>query len=314
MGQLLHLPRRATAVDLFAGFGGFTTGAQRAGIAVRWCANHWRSAVDFHAANHPGVEHACQDLMQADWRDVPSHDIQLASPACQGHTRARGKERPHHDVLRNTAWAPVSCAEYHRSYAVIVENVPDFQNWVLYPSWLDAMQRLGYAISPHIIDAADHGVPQHRERLFLVCTQSKAPLKLTLPKRPYTPVADVIEWDLHKWSPIEKKGRSEATLARVASGRKRFGDRFVFPYYSSGSGLTGRDLNRPLGTVTTRDRWAVVDGDRMRMFSLSEYRSVMGFPRSYVLPSVKKDGCMMLGNAVCPDVAFDLLEELLRAA
>ena len=50
----------------------------------------------------------------------------------------------------------------------MVENVVDFQNWTLFPAWKDAMQRLGYAIAPHIIDAADHGVPQHRERLFLV--------------------------------------------------------------------------------------------------------------------------------------------------
>ena len=39
-------------------------------------------------------------------------------------------------------------------------------NWTLYPAWEDA--RLGYAVAPHLIDAADHGVPQHRERLFLV--------------------------------------------------------------------------------------------------------------------------------------------------
>lgn len=302
------------AIDLFAGFGGFTTGAQMAGIKVVWCGNHWRKAVDLHAANHPGVEHACQDLMQADWRDVPSHDTQLASPACQGHTPARGKEKPHHDLLRNTAWAPVSCAEYHRSKVVVIENVPEFRDWILYPSWLDAMQRLGYAVAPYIIDAADHGVPQHRERLFLVCTQSKAPLMLKLPKRPHTPVADVIEWDLHKWSPVERPRRSQKTLARIAAGRERFGDRFVFPYYSSGSGLTGRDINRPLGTVTTRDRWAIVDGDRMRMFQPSEYRATMAFPKTYQLPSVKKDAVMMLGNAVPPVVARDILQEIIRVA
>lgn len=303
-----------SAVDLFAGAGGFSTAAQLANLKVVWAANHWPLAVQYHAQNHPETIHACQDLMQADWGQVPEHDVLLASPACQGHTPARGKERPHHDALRSTAWAPVSCAEYHRSEVVVIENVPEFQNWVLYPSWVDAMNRLGYAVSPHVIDAADHGVPQHRVRLFVVCTRSKHPLKLKLPQRPHRPVADVIEWNAHRWSPINKQGRSEKTLSRIAAGRAEFGDRFVFPYYSNGSGLKGRSINRPLGTVTTVDRWAIVDGDRMRMFQPSELRIVCGFDKDYVLPATRREAIHLLGNAVAPIAAADLLDAIKTAA
>lgn len=218
------------AIDLFAGAGGFTEGAKLAGVEVVYAANHWPLAVSYHSRNHPATRHDCQDVQQADWRDVPRHDVQLASPACQGHSKARGKERPHHDALRSTAWAVVSCAEYHRSESVVVENVPDFMNWTLYPAWCDAMRRLGYAIAPHIIDAADHGVPQHRKRLFIVCTRSRNPLHLSLPKRPHQPIGDVIEWDAHAWSPIDKPGRSPVTLRRIAAGRAEFGERFVAPY------------------------------------------------------------------------------------
>ncbi len=93
------------AIDLFAGAGGFSTGAKMAGCSVVWAANHWRQAVDVHASNHPGTDHACQDLHQTDWTTGPAHDLLLASPACQGHSRARGKERAHHDAQRSTAWA-----------------------------------------------------------------------------------------------------------------------------------------------------------------------------------------------------------------
>ena len=87
------------AIDLFAGLGGNSEGARQAGVKVGWAANHWQSAADVHADNHPDTQHACQDLHQADWTRVPTHDLLMASPACQGHTHARGKERPHRKAL-----------------------------------------------------------------------------------------------------------------------------------------------------------------------------------------------------------------------
>lgn len=302
------------AIDLFAGAGGFSTGARMAGVNVVWAANHWQAAVDVHAANHPDTEHACQDLQQADWRNVPAHDLLMASPACQGHTNARGKEKPHHDAQRSTAWAVVSACEFHRPAAVLVENVPEFTKWALFPAWCDAMSALGYAVSPHLIDSADHGVPQHRERVFIVCTRGKHPLQLTLERREHVGADAVIRFDTGKWSMVNKAGRSTKTLARVAAGRARFGHRFVMPYYGSGSGLTGRSIARPLGTVTTVDRWALVDGDNMRMLTAADNRGAMGFPDNYQLPAQHRAAVHMLGNAVCPPVARDVITALRAAA
>lgn len=255
-----------TAVDLFSGLGGFTEAAKMVNIEVSWAANHWPLAVEFHELNHPSVKHVCQDLHQANWHKVPSHDVLLASPACQGHSNARGKEQAHHDATRSTAWAVVSCVETHKPDLTIIENVPAFLKWSLYPAWKLAMETLGYSVSPHIVDCADIGVPQHRERVFIICAKSRSPLLLKLPEIEHQPVMDLIEWNDHAWNKIITPRRALATLERIDRGRKSFGDRFIMPYYGSGSGLTGRCLSRTLGTVTTIDRWAVVNGDMMRMF------------------------------------------------
>lgn len=301
-----------TAADMFAGAGGFTVGAQLAGCRVVWAGNHWPAAVRIHALNHPRTAHVCQDLHQADWRAVPRHDLLLASPACQGHTHARGAERPHHDAQRSTAWAVVSAAEYHRPAGIVVENVPEFERWTLYPAWRQALQALGYSLSSYVRDAADHGVPQHRLRLFVVATRSQHPVALRFRSRAHRPASTVIDFNAGAWSRIDQPGRADATLARVACGRQRFGRRFVMPYYGSGSGLTGRSLERPLGTITTRDRWAVIDGRRMRMLTREENRRAMAFPDDYRLPETHKDAVYMLGNAVPPPVARDVIRELLR--
>ena len=302
------------AVDLFAGAGGFTTGARMAGCRVLYAANHWPLAVQYHAANHPDTEHACQDLQQADFREAPAHDLLLASPACQGHSPARGKERPHHDAQRATAWAVVTCAEVHRPAAVIVENVPAYAAWVLYPAWCAAMHALGYALAPIVLDAADSGVPQHRRRLFVVATRSKHPIALDLPRREHVPASSAICLTSGKWSPIDKPGRSPRTMARIEAGRRAFGSRFLAPFYGSGSGTTGRSLDRPIGTLTTRARWALIDGDRMRMVSAVEGRSLMGFPGGYQLPANEAQAWHLIGNAVAPVQACDVIQALRRAA
>jgi DNA (cytosine-5)-methyltransferase 1 len=305
------LKPKFTAVDLFAGLGGSSDGARRAGGQVVYAANHNPLAVEYHAKNHPGVMHVCQDLQQADWSLLPSHDILMASPCCQGHSPARGKDRPHHDKQRSTAWAVLECADFHREDVIVVENVTNFLNWVLYPVWLDGMNKLGYSVSPHIIDAADHGVPQNRERVFLVCTRSKNPLQLKFEKKPHVPISSVIDWDRHKWNPINKPTRVLATLKRIASGRAKFGPRFVTPYYGSGSGETGRSIDRPIGTLTTVDRWAIINGEKMRMIQAEEEgKLIMGFDKSCQLPKTKKEAMQLLGNAVSPPVMCDVLEAI----
>lgn len=300
------------AIDLFAGAGGFSTGASMAGCRVVWAADHWPDAVSIHASNHPNTVHACQDLHQTDWTTVPAHDLLLASPACQGHSKARGKERPHHDAQRSTAWAVTSACEAHRPAAFIVENVPEFSRWTLYPAWCAAMNALGYALAPNIIDAADHGVPQHRRRLFIVGTRSQHPIELKLEKRPYVPASTVIDFSAGKWSDINRPGRSAHTLARIKAGAKEHGQRFLMAYYGNEHG--GRSLDRPIGTITTRDRYAVIDGDRMRMVSVDESRRFMSFPDDYKLPTQARAATHMLGNAVPPKMAHAVIEALKVAA
>lgn len=302
------------AIDLFAGAGGFSTGASMAGIEVVWAANHWPAAVAIHSQNHPRAAHLCQDLQQANWQNVPAHDILLASPCCQGHSKARGKANgnPQHDASRSTAWAVVSAAEYHRPAFAVIENVPEFTRWALYPAWCAAMDALGYALTPMIVDAADHGTPQHRERLFIVAARAKHPLMINLEKRAHVPASSFIDFGAGAWQPIEKPGRAANTLARIAAGRAAHGDRFISSYYGNTKG--GRSIQRPVGTITTKDRHAIVDGDRMRMFSKHECRAAMGFPDSYILPEKHEDAVHMLGNAVCPPAARDVITAMLEAA
>lgn len=298
-----------TAIDLFAGAGGFSLGARAAGLDVIWAANHWRSACDVHAAAFPTVQHACEDLHRIDWTRVPAHDVLLAAPCCQGHTPARGKERPHHDSSRSTAWAVIDCAETHLPGDILVENVPKLMDWVLYPAWRSALMALGYSVAESILDAADVGVPQHRIRLFVHASRRGPARPIVLPPLlAHRPASSFIQ-DL----PLTSLVRSlcPRSRARARQGRRDHGERFLLPYYSSAR--TGRSLHAPIGTITTRARYALVDGPRIRMLAVEEIRAAMGFPADYPLPMDAKTAIHLLGNAVPPPLAAAAIRGALAA-
>lgn len=130
----------------------------------------------------------------------------------------------------------------------------------------------------------------------------------------HVPASSFIDFDSGNWSPIEKPGRAASTLTRVANGRKKFGERFLMPYYGSGSGLTGRCIERPIGTITTRDRWAVVDGNKMRMLTADEVLAAQTFPSSTLRPDNHRLTVHMAGNAVPPLAAKRIIQALKEAA
>jgi DNA (cytosine-5)-methyltransferase 1 len=301
------------AVDLFAGFGGFTQGAQQAGVEVVWAANHWPLAVEVHAANHPTVQHACQDLRQADWTALPRFDLLLAAPACQGHsTASQPRRRQYHDAMRATAWSVVDCADVTEPAAIVVENVLSFRRWRLYSTWLEALARIGYRMREHVVCATRHGVPQRRERLFLVGTRKAKSIVLPLSLRVERPFGEFLEEpDPGGWRLISSA--SPGARERMRGAARRFGRNCCLVQHTTGH--RGVPLTEAIRTITTKDHWVLVAGDAYRPLTLRELARGMGFPDSYSLPDVGRDPVIRgLGNAVCPPVARDLVRSVAEAA
>jgi DNA (cytosine-5)-methyltransferase 1 len=178
-----------TVADLFCGAGGSGLGASVVpGVQLRYAANHWRQAVESHAANFPHVDHDVADISQVDPRRTPRTNILWASPECTNHSVAKGRKRvtaqpdlfgetlPDEAAERSraTMWDVPRFAEHHRYRAVIVENVVDAARWVMWPAWLQAMRLLGYRHrvvylnSMHAPAIAAPRTPQSRDRLYVV--------------------------------------------------------------------------------------------------------------------------------------------------
>lgn len=302
------------AADLFGGWGGFTCGARAAKVKVVYAANHSPLAVRVHKMNHPEVEHVCQDLRQANWHALPPFGLLLAGPSCQPHsTASQPNRRGYHDEMRATAWSVVECADVTEPKAIIVENVVQFLEWRLYPAWAEALKALGYSVSHHVISATSHGVPQRRNRVFVVALRNGRQFvpPLTLTTEPsFEPC---LETDADGWRPVAvakpgARARLRAALARY--------DRCLVQHTTGHKGIP---LHESIRTITTKDQWVLaerLDGGRYRPLTPRELARGMGFHDAYTWPAelARKEINRGLGNAVCPPVARDLITRVLEAA
>jgi DNA (cytosine-5)-methyltransferase 1 len=172
-----------TVTDLFCGAGGSSLGAEAAGATLVMAANHWSTAIEVHQSHFPNAGHDCADISQADPRRYPRSNILLASPECTNHSQARGISRKRQDPSlwdapdpkaersRATMWDVPRFAEQMHYDAVVVENVVEATKWVQFPAWWMAMELLGYVGRTLSHNSMHHGVPQSRDRIYIVWTR-----------------------------------------------------------------------------------------------------------------------------------------------
>lgn len=91
---------------------------------------------------------------------------------------------------------------------------------------------------------------------------------------------------------------------------------FIVEYYGSGSGLEPQSIDKPLPTVTCRDRFGVVQqfglDIRYRMLQPHELAAAMGFPKDYLWYGSKTEVVRQIGNAVPVNTARAILSTMIR--
>lgn len=305
-----------TATDFFSGAGGSSTGLRAAGVNVLTCANHWPLAVMTHMRNHKDSEHRIANLSEVDFRTFPRTDILWASPSCVWHARSGGRTAPPAEVEllredegaidRATAFAVIAATEVHQYRAVIVENVREFADWVLYTWWLNGMSALGYKAQQVVLNTKDFGLAQHRERLFIVFTHS-GDVDLSLPG--YAPVnaSSILDDNL---------GRAVTRRLYVTPQIEQITENGVPHLVTYRRNAKARRADQfPLATVTAGGNHHGIatltdDGPRFRMLTNRECARAQGFPDFYEFEGSAKDVKRQIGNAVGVNVARFLGERV----
>ena len=169
------------------------------------------------------------------------------------------------------------------------------------------MRAFGYEVEEHILTATNHGVPQLRDRLFVVGRLGSKP-NLQFEKATEVPAfMDIMEDTDEGWEPISDACKGDKI--RFKAGREKCGRTFLS---QQTTGHRGVPLHEPIRTITTKDQWKLVDGDQSRKLTVREISRAMGFLDSYKIPDIGRTSSVAgLGNAVCPPVMRDLLTQAL---
>ena len=161
------------AIDLFCGAGGASCGMHQAGVDVVAAVDQNEQALETHEENLPG-ETINHDLADVDLSILPETDVGWihGSPPCQGFSTAKG-ERDGEDPRNSLVFSFIEWVEELQPAYVTMENVTGMTNITSnFMDSVDAAYRdAGYVPKSRILNAADYGVPQTRERVFYVCVR-----------------------------------------------------------------------------------------------------------------------------------------------
>jgi DNA (cytosine-5)-methyltransferase 1 len=311
------------ALDLFAGGGGSSWGARQAGVKVVAAFDLWEVAEKNHHANFPGVKFYCQPLEDLNLKKVRKEvgkiDLIMASPECTNHSPAKGN-KPRSEESKDTAFQVTRFAEAFKPKWVVVENVVNMRKWSRYKEFQTELERLGYKCTEQILNAADFGVAQSRRRLFLLCQRGTRPAKTPKPDLLRQNIKPIVNLNgAYRWTLLNNPKRAKATLERAERGFAQMGQRkpFLLVYYGSDGGGGWQRMDKPLRTITTVDRFAIVkpspDGPVMRMLQVPELQQAMGMHGMRFEHGTRRDKVKMIGNAVCPPVMATVLKALISS-
>ena len=163
-------------IDLFAGTGAFTHAFEKTGKVNCVFANdmvEWSKKIYDENFTHKLTLGDLNDIKET---DIPAHDILTGGFPCQPFSIA-GKQEGFDDERSNVFWKILRIIDHHKPKCVILENVKNLTSHDDKRTFETIKKNLtdrGYHIRFKVLNTSDiTGVPQHRERIYIVCFRDK---------------------------------------------------------------------------------------------------------------------------------------------
>lgn len=299
-----------TFIDLFAGLGGFRLALESLGANCVY-SNEWdKEAQKVYASNFG--ETPDDDITQVNEESIPDHDILCAGFPCQAFSIS-GKQRGFDDSRGTLFFDVARIVKKKKPKVVFMENVKNFaahDNGRTIAVVRATMEELGYIFNEAILNATDYGVPQKRERVYMVCFRKDLnvgvfhfPPRLKLTKHVEDFLLDdekmvedlyVSREDIH-YNGIADDQTSNKSIRLGIVNKGGQGERV---YSTKGIAITFSAYG---GGVFAKTGGYLVHGKPRRLHP-RECARLMGFPDSYQINPNRNQAYKQFGNSVVVDV------------
>lgn len=332
------------SIDLFAGIGGIRRGFEEAfGDELNTCfVSEWDKYAQLtykanfatpYVTDDKGKKYTviAGDITAIRESEIPPFDICLAGFPCQAFSIAgqhQGFDDDYHGMCRGTLFLDVArICDYHKPKVIFCENVKGLtihNRGRTFKIITKTFENLGYKVFYKVLNSKDFGVPQNRERIYIVCFRDDiAPETFAFPKgcEGKKSIRDIMEAD----TPSVKYYLSTVYIETL----KRHKARHVAK--GNGFGYQIRDLDGIAGAIVCggmgRERNLIVDNrltdftpvthikgevnrEGIRKMTPREWARLQGFPDSFKLTLADTHLYKQFGNSVTVSVIREIAKKI----
>ena len=317
---------RLRSIDLFAGIGGIRLGFDRAfgdNIDTVFVCEWDENAQKTYKANFNDDFAIAGDITQIDEKDVPEFDICLAGFPCQAFSLAgqrMGFEDNYKGMCRGTLFMDVArICEYHKPKVIFCENVKGLvihDRGRTFKIICKTFEDLGYKVFFKVLNSKNFGVPQNRERIYVVAFRNDiAPENFEFPE-----MTDDTKrlWDIREENPVPAKYYLSdvyvETLRRHKARHESKGNGFGYvirpldgiagTIVCGGMGREGNLIqdHREHSMVPTTHIKGEINKQDIRKMTPKEWARLQGFPETFELPLSDVHLYKQFGNSVTVNV------------
>ena len=297
-------------VSLFSGIGGLDQGFIDAGYDVIWANDFDKYAAETYNRNYPeGIMHF-GDINEIPIEDIPSHDVLIGGFPCQPFSMM-GEQKGFEDTRGTLFFRIAEIINYQienerAPQVIVLENVRRLlthDKKRTFATIKRVLEEMGYKVFYSVLNSADYGVPQIRNRLFIVCFRN-TDIEFSFPE------------------PQELKLTMHDILEKKVDDRYYLSERIKPTILSDGTGgyVAKSEINqspaRPLCATMMKmhracqdnyysDDYILGNGDheRIRKLTPRECARLQGFDDSFKVANSNAQAYKQFGNAVTVNVA-----------
>lgn len=305
-----------TYIDLFAGIGGFHIALNSLGVNCLFASEWDNFAAETYQQNFNLKPSG--DITKINETEIPKHDILCGGFPCQAFSIS-GKQKGFEDIRGTLFFDIARIVKYHSPKVLFLENVKNLaahDEGRTLKTIIETLEELNYTIFTKILNASNFGLPQNRERIYIVAFNNNInseSFHFPMPTNEPISLADILENDPQNAKVIERKdieiykdykqteslfGEMQLLNKPIQIGKVNKGGQGERIYHPLGHAIT---LSAYGGGVGSKTGLYLING-KIRKLSPKECARIQGFPDSFILNKIDSQSYKQFGNSVSVNV------------